>query len=74
MNADLTHEGAADFVVLLDGREVFRSRPRTVKDPATPVSIKLDIANELTLKVEDANNGKTFWNNHAYWGEPKLVK
>ena len=74
MNAELTHEGAADFVVLLDGREVFRSGPRTVKDPATPVSIKLDIANELTLKVEDANNGKTFWNNHAYWGEPKLVK
>ena len=74
MNAELTHEGAADFVVLLDGREVFRSGPRTVKDPATPVSIKLDTTNELTLKVEDSNNGKTFWNNHAYWGEPKLVK
>jgi hypothetical protein len=74
MNAELTHEGAADFVVLIDGREVFRSGPQTVKDPATLISIKLDSANELTLKVEDVNNGKTFWNNHAYWGEPKLVK
>lgn len=74
MNAELTREGAADFVVLLDGREVFRSGPRTVNDPALPVSLKLDGANEFTLKVEDANHGKTFWNNHAYWGEPRLVK
>jgi hypothetical protein len=74
MNAELTREGAADFVVLLDGREVFRSGPRTIKDPATPVSIKLDLTKELTLKVDDVNAGKTFWNNHAYWGEPKLVK
>jgi len=74
MNAELTHEGAADFIVLIDGREVFRSGRRTVKDPATPISIKLDGADELTLKVEDVNDAKTFWNNHAYWGEPKLVK
>jgi hypothetical protein len=74
MNAELTREGAADFVVLLDGREAFRSGRRNVKDPATPVSIQLDGTNELTLKVEDANDGKTFWNNHAYWGEPKLAK
>jgi hypothetical protein len=74
MNAELTREGAADFVVLLDGREVFRSGRRTAKDPAIPVSIKLDGSTELTLKVEDANDRKTFWNNHAYWGEPRLVK
>jgi hypothetical protein len=74
MNAELTRDGAADFVVLLDGCEAFRSGKLTVKDPAIPVSIKLNGAAELTLKVEDVNGGKTFWNNHAYWGKPNLVK
>lgn len=74
MNVELTRDGAAKFVVLLDGREVFGSGKLTVKDTVIPVSIKLNGASELTLKVEDANDGKTFWNNHAYWGDPKLMK
>jgi hypothetical protein len=74
MHAGLTREGAVEFIVELDDRPVFHSGRRTGTDPALPVSIALKEAGQLTIKVVDANDEKTFWNNHAFWGEPRLVK
>ncbi len=74
MHADLTVDGAVVFIVERDGQEVFRSGRRTVADPALPLSIPLNSSRSLTLKVEDANGGKTFWNNHAFWASPRLIR
>jgi hypothetical protein len=74
MHAELVQDGAADFVVELDGREVFRSGKRTAVNAALPITVELGGRTQLTLKVEDANNGATFWNNHALWAQPRLEK
>ena len=74
MHAELTQDGATEFIIELDDREVFRSGRRTAVDPALPVSIDLENATALTMMVADANDARTFWHNHAYWGEPQLLK
>jgi len=74
MHAELTRDGAADFVVELDGREVFRSGRLTAADAACPVRVPLGHATSLTLTVVDANEGRTFWHNHAIWAAPRLVR
>lgn len=74
MHADLTVDGAVVFIVELNGQEVFRSGRRTVADPAIPLCIPLGASTSLTLKVEDANEGKTFWNNHAFWANPTIKR
>jgi hypothetical protein len=74
MNADITTAGAVYFVIERDDREVFHSRRMTATSPAMPVSLRLGAGRTLTLKVVDANDGKTFWNNHAFWAEPRLVR
>jgi hypothetical protein len=74
LHADLTTDGAADFVVELDGREAFRSGRRSALDPALPLCVPLGASTTISLKVEDANDGRTFWNNHAFWAEPRLIK
>jgi hypothetical protein len=70
MHAELTQDGAADFVVELDGQEAFRSGPRTSLDAALPILVDLGQSAEITLKVEDATRGRTIIKNHAIWGEP----
>lgn len=74
MHAVIGKEGAASFSVSLDGKEVFRSGRKNGIGSAERVKLPLGNASELTIKVEDANDGKSFWNNHVIWGEPKLVK
>ncbi|MFA6293847.1 MAG: NPCBM/NEW2 domain-containing protein [Victivallales bacterium] len=74
MNASLVKEGAVFFIVKLDDREVFRSRRMTSADVSLKISVEIGNAASITLLVEDANDGKTFWNNHAFWGDPFLLK
>lgn len=74
MHAVLTTDGAAEFVIALDGREAFRSGRRGAADAALPIRVVLGAAAEITLTVEDANDGRTFWNNHAFWAEPQLIR
>ena len=74
LHADLVRDGAVAFVVETDAGPVFHSGRRTVHDPALPVVVQLGSCRELTLCVEDANAGKTFWNNHAFWADPRLVR
>lgn len=60
-----------EFVVLLDGREVYRSG--TLYPWSVPVDMQLPIDNgsELALVVEDGGNGdnRCDW---AIWGDPRL--
>ena len=44
----------------------------TAEMEAWNVEIPLGEATELTLRTDDANEGKSFWNNNAYWGRPQL--
>lgn len=66
--------GAVEFLVLLDGKTVWSSGRMTRESGAKECRIALGEARTLTLKVADANNGKTFWDNHAYWAEPLLQR
>lgn len=74
MDPELTDDGAVEFIVELDGSEVFRSGRRTGRDEAIPISVPLNSAGEIRLRVEEATSGRTYFDNHVVWGEPRLVK
>jgi NPCBM/NEW2 domain len=59
------------FIVLGDGRELFRSGVMTADTPARRVSAPLAGVAELKLVVTDAGDGITC--DHADWAEPVLV-
>lgn len=64
--------GAVEFLVLLDEKAVWSSGRMTRESNARECRIPLGSAHTLSLKVLDANNGRSFWDNHAYWAEPLL--
>ena len=66
--------GAVEFLVFLDDKQVWSSGRMTNEMDALDCDIAVGNAQTLTLKVVDANNGTSFWKNHAYWGEPKLYR
>lgn len=72
LHAEIGTGGAVAFSVLLDGKPVWNSGRMTAEMEARNIDIPLEEAVELTLRVEDANEGKSFWNNNAYWGRPQL--
>lgn len=74
LHSDLAVGGAVSFHILLDGKEVWASGRMTRDDYAENVSLDLGNTETLTLKVCDANEGKTFWKNHAVWADPQLRK
>jgi len=74
MHSEETGEGAAEFIVELDSQPQWRSGRRTAQDWAMPISLELGASETITLKVVDANEGRTFWKNHAIWAEPVLLK
>ena len=73
MNAEHGH-GAVSFQVELDGKEIWNSGPLTEKDDAVEAELSLGKAEFLTLRVSEADNGNSFWTNHAYWGMPELMR
>lgn len=72
LHAEIGTGGAVAFSVLLDGKTVWNSGRMTAEMEAWNVEIPLGEATELTLRTDDANEGKSFWNNNAYWGRPQL--
>jgi hypothetical protein len=64
--------GTAAFVVLLDGREVYRSPELTYNHSQMPVSITIpvDNANLLTLRTETLGSNLCDW---TVWGDPYLL-
>lgn len=60
------------FVVLADGKEVFRSKPQTSVDDPTPIGVNLTDVKTLTLRVDAPDPlapGAV-----GLWGDPVLVK
>ncbi|MDD3155382.1 MAG: NPCBM/NEW2 domain-containing protein [Victivallaceae bacterium] len=74
MNRQIARDGAVSFHVELDGREVYQSKRFDAQSAALEIAVPLGAAKMLTLKVCDQNDGKSFWHNHAYWGEPLLTR
>ena len=74
LHAELATTGAVSFHVLLDGREEWCSGRMTAADLAQKIDLPLGGATEMTLQVCDANDGQSFWKNHAFGGEPQLRK
>lgn len=66
--------GAVEFQVLLDDKLAWSSGRMTNDMEAKECNVSIGNASFLTLKVADANNGTSFWNNHAYWGKPQLFR
>lgn len=60
------------FVVLLDGREAFRSAERTSTDDALEISLPTRGIRRLTLKVESADEADT--GASGLWGDASLLK
>lgn len=74
LHAELGTEGIVEFVVELDGQEAWSSGTRTGADPALPVEVPLGQARSMRLLVRDRSDGRSFWNNHALWASPRLLK
>ncbi len=75
MHADLAKQGAASFHVRFDGAESWSSGRMVGSDNAKQVNIEVPSnAETIELVVVDANDGRSFWKNHAFWGIPTLSK
>ena len=64
-------EGSVEFVVMGDGRELFRSGVMHSGDPAKPVRIDLKGVDALTLIVTDGGDGNK--SDHADWINPEIT-
>lgn len=74
LHAELGAEGRVEFVVELDGTEAWSSETRCGTDEALPVEVLLGKARSMRLLVRDRSEGCSFWQNHALWASPRLVK
>jgi hypothetical protein len=63
---------ALSMVVFADGKELYRSEPRTSMDDPANLLLILSGAKTLTLKIESAGN--VALPAAALWGDPMLVK
>jgi hypothetical protein len=70
--AEMLPTSAAVFVAEADGKELFRSPPRTSIDDGLPVSIDVTGLKTVTLRVE-AEKGNPL-PVVGLWGDPQLVK
>lgn len=64
-------KGSVEFLVLGDGKPLFKSGILRSGDKAVPVRVDLAGVDQLTLKVTDAGDGNSA--DHADWIEPELV-
>lgn len=74
LHSELADTGAVSFHVLLDGKELWHSGQMTSDDVAKTINVNIGYSSELTLLVKDANQGKSFWKNHAFWADPMINK
>ncbi|HVV00313.1 MAG TPA: alpha-galactosidase, partial [Verrucomicrobiae bacterium] len=63
--------GSVEFLVLGDGRELWKSGVLTRKDGAKPVSVNLTGVGALELRVTDARDGTS--DDRADWADAKLA-
>ena len=63
--------GSVTFHVLVDGKEVFTSQVRRLKDAALPIDIPLKGATEFEIRVKDGGDGRGW--DQAVWAEARVV-
>ena len=64
-------KGSVEFIVLGDGRLLFRSGILRSGDPAKPIKLDLKGINTLILQVTDAGDSNSA--DHADWIDPQLI-
>ena len=65
------NQGSVEFIVIGDGKILWRSGVLKGGDPAMPVSVSLKDVNILTLRVTDGRDGES--NAHADWANAKII-
>lgn len=67
----LPERAAVRFVLIADGKEIFRSPVLTSRQPPLPISVRLETPGTLTLRVENAQ--ETPLSAFGLWANPFLV-
>ncbi len=65
-------KGSVEFIVLGDGKELWRSGVMKKSDGIKEIKLKIDGVKRLLLKVEDGGDGIDY--DHADWADAKLIK
>ncbi|MCX7805656.1 MAG: NPCBM/NEW2 domain-containing protein [Planctomycetota bacterium] len=73
LDAAARGRGEVEFIVLADGKEIFRSGTVTGKDPPKPISVPIAGAGRITL-VTDFGPGGDDSGDHADWGLAAVVR
>lgn len=63
-------QGSVEFIVIGDGKILWRSGVMKAGEPAKSVDVALGGVNTLTLRVTDGGDGES--NDHADWAEAKI--
>jgi hypothetical protein len=64
--------GSVVFVIVVDGREAFRSQVFRNDTPPQQISVPIAGARDLALVVEDAGDG--IGADHADWADARLLR
>jgi hypothetical protein len=64
--------GSVEFLIIGDGKELWRSGGLKKSDGSMPVSVSLSGVHRLVLRVTDAGDGNT--QDHADWVDAKITK
>lgn len=67
-----SEKGSVEFIVLGDGKELWRSGIMRKSDGIKELNLKIDGIKRILLKVEDGGDGSDY--DHADWAEAKLKK
>src|SRR5580698_9440912 len=65
------NQGSVEFIVIGDGKTLWRSGVLKGGSPAVPVDVNLKDVNILTLQVTDGGDGES--NDHADWADAKII-
>ncbi len=65
------NQGSVEFIVIGDGKTLWRSGVLKGGNPAVPVNVNLKDVNILTLRVTDGGDGES--NDHADWADAKII-
>lgn len=70
VDAEVGHRGSVEFVIVADGREIFRSGVIKGGEPARSVRVPLMGVRQLDLQVFDGGDGMDY--DHADWADAKM--
>jgi hypothetical protein len=63
---------AAKFIIIADGKELYKSKPLTSKDTPELLNLNIENVKSLTLKIE--SDSASALSAYGLWGDPMLLK